>query len=241
MPFKFVRWLIVLTVAACPAVAALEIWSAAPPVRTEDHNGDGRPDVWRRYDARGRLVEVDVDSNFDGRPDVQEYYDRGALVRRQSDRNFNGQTDFIEEFDFDTHARTRSVIDIDYDGTADLLVLFRAGRPVYQEWAHPITPAGASGSSTMTADVSRTADDQLTPFEDPFRMELALRAVPIATGSGDCVGLSTSGGFPASSTAVICPCPSASDASDISVSHPSSAAVIPHSPRGPPVVSPLRT
>src|SRR4029077_2909888 len=114
-------------------VAALELWPATRLVRTVDQNGDGRPDVWRHYDNRGQLTEVDVDTNFDGRPDIEEYYERGVLVRRESDRNFNGQADLLEEFDVDTHGHTRSVVDTDYDGTADLLVFFRDNRPVFSK------------------------------------------------------------------------------------------------------------
>src|SRR6202035_769290 len=93
------RYLALLCVVACATVATVEVWPAARHLRTEDHNGDGRPDIWRRYDNRGQLTEVDVDSNFDGSPDIEEYYERGILVRRESDRNFNGQADLVEEFD----------------------------------------------------------------------------------------------------------------------------------------------
>ena len=180
---------------ACVAAAAASLWPASY-VRTEDHNGDGRPDVWRAYDRHGQLSEVAVDTNFDGRSDVHEYYEHGALVRRESDRDFNDRVDLIEEFDPTTRERVRSVEDVDYDGTADLLVLFQGGRPVFHKWAHAVTPAGPRPERARHADISpRTADDQLEPFEDPFRTDLAMRAAPVA-GSGDCVGLSTSGGLP---------------------------------------------
>src|SRR5580704_6257267 len=114
------------------AVAAVSLTPATGGVRVEDRNGDGRPDVWRHYDQWGALTEVAIDSNFDGRSDVYEYYDQGALVRRESDRNFNGQIDIVEEFEATTHENFRSVIDVDFDGTADLLVFFHAGRLVSQ-------------------------------------------------------------------------------------------------------------
>src|SRR5260370_41394051 len=87
-------------------------------VRTEDRNGDGRPDVWRVYGSDGRLREVGIDTNFDGRSDVREYYDSGALIRRESDRNFNDQVDLVEDFDPITHAHIRSVIDLDCHRTS---------------------------------------------------------------------------------------------------------------------------
>jgi hypothetical protein len=235
------RWslrplVVILCALSCATAAAMSLWSLAGSVRTEDQNGDGRPDVWRVYDRQGQLSEVAVDTNFDGRPDVHEYYERSALVRRESDRDFNGRVDLVQEFEPTTHEHVRSVEDVDFDGTADLLVLFQGGRPVYQKWAHPVTPAAASGSSTIRAGASpRTADDQLAPFEDPFRTELALRAVRIAAGSGDCVGLSTSSGLPASRNDVVSPLVSSSGISASTFSHLSSAPVVPYSPRGPPV------
>jgi hypothetical protein len=184
-----IRWIALLCVLASATVAAVEVWPATERVRTQDRNGDGRPDVWRRYDAKGRLTEVTVDSNFDGRPDVEEYYERGALVRRESDRNFNGQADLIEDFDADTHTQTRSVVDIDYDGTADLLVLFRDGRPVFSKRAGPRGP--------MTPTIERTSNPgHLDPLLNPFESDLAMRATRLLPSTEGYVGLSTSGGLP---------------------------------------------
>ena len=184
-----IRWIALLCVLASATVAAVEVWPATERVRTQDRNGDGRPDIWRRYDAKGRLTEVTVDSNFDGRPDVEEYYERGALVRRESDRNFNGQADLIEDFDADTHTQTRSVVDIDYDGTADLLVLFRDGRPVFSRRAGPRRP--------VTPTIERTSNPgHLVPLLNPFESDLAMRATRLLPSTEGFVGLSTSGGLP---------------------------------------------
>src|SRR5215831_18265974 len=86
-------------------------------VRPEDQNHDGRPDVWRVYDDRGQLQSAAFDTNFDGRSDVQEYYQRGRLVRREADRDFNDRVDLLQEFDSVTQESTRAVIDVDFDGT----------------------------------------------------------------------------------------------------------------------------
>ncbi len=90
---------------------------------------------WRLYDSRGALVQRQLDTNGDGRPDVTEYYRDGALLRRDSDRDFNGVTDLVEDFDAATARHVRSIVDEDYDGTADLLVLFRDGQVVAAERA----------------------------------------------------------------------------------------------------------
>jgi len=224
------RCVVSLGVVACAAVAAREIWSATQQVRTEDHNGDGRPDVWRRYDARGRLVEVDVDSNFDGRADVQEYYERGSLVRRESDRNFNGQADLIEEFDTETHARTRSVIDIDYDGAGDLLILFSNGAPVFSKWASASRPAGQPhGSSPAGGD----GTGHLARLSDPFESDLAVRAIHTWIAD-ECAGLSPPGG-PCPIVFAIDPTPAVTG---LASGDPASRALTPPlhtSLRGPPV------
>jgi hypothetical protein len=181
----------VLCVALGATVVAAEVWTVAHTVRTTDQNGDGRPDVWRHFDPHGQLTEIDVDTNFDGQPDVQEFYERGALVRRESDRNFNGQADLIEEFDADTHGRTRSVIDVDFDGAADLLVLFRDGRPVFTKRAH------AERSVPAAQPVVRTSrSGSLAPLIDPFDSETAVRTGHVAMDEPGCVGLATCGGLP---------------------------------------------
>jgi hypothetical protein len=227
------RWLVIVCALACAATAAVSLWSPANEVRTEDHNGDGRPDVWRAYDRHGQLATVSVDSNFDGRSDIQEYYERGALVRRDSDRDFNDRVDLIEEFNPATHEHVRSVVDVDYNGSADLLVLFQQGQPIFSKWAHTNVAIGRYPVSNAGAP-PRAADAQLAPLEDPFRGDVAMRAVHVTVGSGEFIGLSTSGGLPAScpdATSVLAP---SSDASVFSVADLSSAIVPPHSPRGPP-------
>ena len=184
---------VVLCVVACATVAAVGVWPPARHVRTEDQNGDGRPDIWRRYDSRWQLTEVDVDSNFDGAPDIEEYYERGVLVRRESDRNFNGQADFVEEFDAQTRTRTRSLIDEDYDGTADLLVLFEGGRPVYQKRAGVPDRAGIA----MPARDSEPDGRRLVHLTNPFDSDTVFQANHILRAADASLGLSSSGGLPA--------------------------------------------
>jgi len=227
------RFIALLCIVACATVAAVEVWPDARGLRTEDHNGDGRPDTWRRYDSRGQLTEIDVDSNFDGRSDIQEYYERGVLVRRESDRNFNGQADLIEEFDAETHGHIRSVVDIDYDGTADLLVLFRDGRPVFSKrtWS----PKRDAIPTPSVPSLHQDGATRLARLIDPFASDTAVRATHTAAAYDGCVGLSTSGGLP---------CPRVTALSRLSpslrlVAHgvqPDAATpLLPSSPRAPPV------
>ena len=226
---------LVVSVCALACVAAVSLWLPGGDVRTEDQNHDGRPDVWRAYDRQGQLANVAVDTNFDGRPDVREYYERGALVRRESDRDFNDRIDLVQEFDPSTRELARSVTDVDFDGTADLLLLFKGGQPVFSKWAHPVASAAMGADVASHADAPpRAPDGQLAPLDDPFRSDLSLRAVRAAAGSGDCVGLSASGGLPTPRTDILGPLAPSSDTSDSSVSNLPSATVALYSPRGPP-------
>jgi hypothetical protein len=238
MPQPFRRSLAVsLCALACAAGVALSLRLPTGDLRVQDKNGDGRPDTWRLYDHQGRLSEVSVDTNFDGRPDVHEFYRRGALVRRESDRNFNDRIDLVQEFDPATRQHTRSVVDVDFDGTADLLVLFRDGEPVFSKWSRPAPrPAGGPGTNVAlyASAAARAARGPLTPLEDPFSRDRSVSATHSLSSSGDLVGLSASGGLPASVRDVVSSLAPSSFVSAAPTSHASSAIVVPYSPRGPP-------
>ena len=204
-------------------------------VRTEDRNGDGRADVWRTFDEHGQPLTVGIDTNFDGRVDVREYYSHGALIRRDLDRNFDNQIDLVEDFDLLTHEHIRSVVDVDADGTADLLVLFQSGRPVYSRWATPRQTAGAAAAAYDSAPLGRNDSHELAPLIDPFRAGNEVRTTGPVPGSDVCVGLSASGGLPASIIESTTP-----TAPSARVAAPHTAPVLftglrPSAPRGPPV------
>jgi len=236
---------IALCLLGCAAVA-VSFRAVLHDVRTEDGNRDGRPDIWRAYDRQGELATMAVDTNFDGRSDVHEYYRRGALVRRESDRDFNDHVDLVQEFDATTRQALRSVSDVDFDGVADLLVLFESGRPVYSRWAHAATRAALNATSSEPATLSLRAtphqlpdeqspDRQLVPLDDPFRADRAVSAVYPSLGFGDYVGLATSGGLPERSCRVASPFASSSGLPSSRTSSCSSATLIQYSPRGPPL------
>lgn len=227
------RLVAVLCVMSCVTVTAVEIWHAARSVRTADQNGDGRPDIWRHYDNRGQLAEVDVDSNFDGQPDVEEYYEGGVLVRRESDRDFDGQADLIEEFDAETHRQTKSVVDIDYDGTADLLVLFRDGRPVFSKRTYSLKRSEIP-SHALPA-VHQSDATHLARLTDPFESETSVRATHIALTDEGCVGLSTSGGLPRPPVTVHAPPSPSLRLVALDVEPKAPTLLLSRSPRAPPI------
>jgi hypothetical protein len=233
------RWVtrvlvVVLCGAVCASTTAVPTWSRGGSVRTEDRNGDGRPDVWRIYDRQGRLTEIALDTNYDGRSDVCEYYDQGVLVRRESDRNFDGRVDLIESFDRTTHERVRAVADVDYDGRAELLVLYHDGQAVYSKWAAPMAPATATRPADWDTGHSILPAADLAALDDPFRADLVVQAVNRDRGPEDCGAVPVSGGMPAlRANLVASPAPS-SDISTSDLALRPSAAAGPCSPRGPP-------
>jgi len=225
------RIVALLCVVSVATIAAVEIWPSRRNVQTTDQNGDGRPDVWRHFNAHGQVTQVDVDSNFDGKPDIEEYYEHGVLVRRESDRNFNGQADLVEEFDVATHGQTRSIIDVDFDGSADLLVLFHDGRPVFTKRASTNHAAGRLYQTVHREDGARLAS-----MADPFQSETALRSIRATPGDEDWVGLSSSGGLPKTSFTLLGRFePSERIVAD-SATPPSLLLRLPRSPRAPPFV-----
>jgi len=62
-----------------------------------------------------------------------DYYDGDALVRREVDINFDERIDVVESFDRVTHERIRLVVDDDFDGHPDRLLLYEDGREVAVE------------------------------------------------------------------------------------------------------------
>ncbi len=154
---------------ACTLCCAAAISLVAPRghVRSTDKNGDGRPDIWQTYDRQGHLSEVAIDTNYDGRVDRREFYERGGLVRLESDRDFNDRVDLVQDFDPLTRQPIRTIADVDSDGVADLLVLFRNGQVVLSKWAQrPATAALAVRASAST---------ELAPLVDPFLGDLSFR------------------------------------------------------------------
>jgi len=157
---------VALTLAALLVVSNAALWQRhGPSLRTEDRNHDGRPDVWRWYDADGRLVRLELDTNFDGRPDAREAYRDDRPIRVEIDTNLDNRIDRVVEFDPQTHDVIREEIDTNLNGTADVLLLYEHGRPVFVE--HVVDDVAAAEPEEP---------DALLAFNDPFLNDLAVRS-----------------------------------------------------------------
>ena len=58
-----------------------------------DRNLDGAWDDWAYYDDQGQLTRVEIDNNFDGKPDETWTYSNGSPVTLEKDTDFNGIPD----------------------------------------------------------------------------------------------------------------------------------------------------
>jgi hypothetical protein len=233
-----IRRIALLSVLVCASVAAVSVWPHGRRVRTEDRNGDGRPDVWQDYDDKGQPTEVRIDTNFDGRSDVQEYYEKGRLVRRESDRNFDDRIDLVEEFDAATHEHVRSVVDCDYDGAADLLVLFHEGRPVFSKYVRALTVNVWRPHGVWDRDLQRDPrrdDENLAPLTDPFRADASFRGPQAMPSAAESASVTTSSGLPKACFGVTSPIPPLAQLMAVDVQAIEPARLSVRSPRGPPL------
>ena len=166
---------------------------------------------------------VNVDTNFDGRYDEQDFYDRGVLVRRELDRNHDSRVDLVEIIDRTTRQPVRVVVDNDFDGRADRLLLYSGGRAVYSE-----------ALSVSDSDIGRDTRRKLTPLFDPSGREAALATPQTASPLEDVVTLIESVATLDADVAVAA-CVAQTRASTPVTSRLDSLIVSPRSPRGPPV------
>jgi hypothetical protein len=81
-----------------------------------DTDFDGRIDTWTTF-VGGRVAEVDVDRNRDGRPDEKRHYVRGKKVRAELDEDFDGRVETWEVYEDGTLLRRG--VDLDRDGKVD--------------------------------------------------------------------------------------------------------------------------
>ncbi|WP_394820673.1 hypothetical protein [Pendulispora albinea] len=87
--------------------------------RITDLNYDGRPDMFQYYDPSGQLRRREADYDGDGVVEAIEYYEGGKLVRRELDISGQHRLDTWDYFDPATGKRTKRERDNDGDGRVD--------------------------------------------------------------------------------------------------------------------------
>jgi hypothetical protein len=84
----------------------------------------------------GSNREAMVDLNQDGTPDVRKVYAPTAegemILCREADLNFDGVKDIFIFFDDDGRPK-QDEVDLDYDGTIDIVSIYASGKVVKQE------------------------------------------------------------------------------------------------------------
>jgi hypothetical protein len=152
----------VLALALVSAMGGLLLPRApAPVVEAGDRDADGRPTTWRLLDRDGRLVAIAQDSNDDGRADI------------------------VETIDPEIHQRTRVIQDLDFDGTADVLVLYRDGIAVSRE------------RRTPTAGTRQRPHVVFASLYDPFFATPVCDAGTLAGAGDESVTLTAAADLPA--------------------------------------------
>jgi hypothetical protein len=171
-------------------------WTRLPATtaHTQSLRPGKQPRVLPWLSASEGRASVAIDTNRDGRSDVEELYENGVLVRRETDRDFDDQIDLVQDFDPTTRQIVRSVTDVNSDGVADLLVLFENGRPVFSKWMAAVAQVVFRESVTARS-FAQTSNGPL-PLFDPFSNDLAYKPVRVDTASDEPFALPAPLGLP---------------------------------------------
>lgn len=97
---------------------------------TVDLDGDGKAEVTNfvrpRTDGPDLVLRKDVDLNRDGRIDVRTTFDDGGLrVDETMDQDFDGRADWIDHYI--AGRRSYAEVDTDFDGVFDLFKYYEGG------------------------------------------------------------------------------------------------------------------
>ena len=97
--FSSVIGLIIGFLAFFPAKTFLmEMDSGKVKIWEIDTNSDRIIDKWVHDDVYGKTLQVDYDTNLDGKPDVWEYYKNRELCKKEIDTDFDGKPDKTENY-----------------------------------------------------------------------------------------------------------------------------------------------
>lgn len=63
-----------------------------------DLTWDGRIDIWRYFDASGKVEREEWDTDYDGNIDETRFFENGVMVRSERDRNNDGRADMVRYY-----------------------------------------------------------------------------------------------------------------------------------------------
>src|SRR5688572_4437186 len=82
-----------------------------------DLNWDGKSDIWRYFDGKGKVEREEWDTDYDGNVDDTRFFDNGVIARAERDRNNDGKADMIRYYKSGKLERKES--DTNGDGQVD--------------------------------------------------------------------------------------------------------------------------
>ncbi len=82
-----------------------------------DLNWDGKIDIWRYFDAKGKVEREEWDTDYDGKVDETRFFENGVIARVERDRNNDGRPDMIRYYKAGKLERKES--DTNGDGQVD--------------------------------------------------------------------------------------------------------------------------
>ncbi len=129
-----------------------------------DFDFDGRFDAFYQFDKKtGKVFEIQRESGFDGRYDIQEIYDdKGTLTSVKHDRNADGEPDMWEQYvEGDLVA---ILYDDDFDNKVDRREEIKVKKPKKPSPGNDVAGSGDDGGTT--GDGGETPGDAEKPAGD---------------------------------------------------------------------------
>jgi hypothetical protein len=140
-----------------------------------DLNWDGKIDIWRYFDNKGKVEREEWDTDYDGRVDDTRFFENGVITRAERDRNNDGKVDMtryykvgkLERKESDTNGDgqvdrweyftgrvlDRVGVDKDHDGSVDTWAKAQAEAPAAETVPQPTeTPPPAATPETPPAE-----------------------------------------------------------------------------------------
>lgn len=74
-----------------------ELQSGKERIQPIDTVGDGKSHKWVHYNIYDKTLEIDYDTNLDGKPDLWEYYKDDKVYKKEIDTDYDGKSD-VREF-----------------------------------------------------------------------------------------------------------------------------------------------
>ena len=103
--------------------------TSVPSEVKKDLNFDGKVDRIEKFDAKGQVVEVTVDTTGDGKMDNWSYFRDGKVHKAERDTNADGTADTFIAYDEKTGKISMVEADSSGDGKINEWLYYKDGKP----------------------------------------------------------------------------------------------------------------